>query len=363
MWWHSGTNAPCSSTLASFCTGFIGEAYPGLYLGSDDAYEYDNVEITDSSRCGVLCCPTSTPTDIPTSIPSGMPSVPSIEPTMIPSRQPSIVPSIIPSIQPSGIPSGDPSSQPSNQPSRYPSHTPTIPSIMPSEQPSMIPSNEPSIEHTIPSISPTSQPSLLPTYTVTTGQPSGAPTLSNLGINGDNNDNNNDNNGSDDLTVILIVVLLICIVLLCVCIILVYMYYKNDKKMPKNINVKIPQNIKNIKNIRININKKKIFKFGGTDIDEQTIGADVNSIDQYKDKQVVAQVESDVATPRSYEDDLNMAEKHLEMFAQGNMNGKDKDDYNRAMIIARGEKNSNAKYSTNLNVDGEGEDENNTILM
>ena len=63
---------PCYSTLSTFCTGYVDN--PGIYLGSDDAYEYDNVEITNKSRGGVLCCPTSTPTDIPTTIPTMIPS-------------------------------------------------------------------------------------------------------------------------------------------------------------------------------------------------------------------------------------------------------------------------------------------------
>ena len=58
----------CYSTLTTMCNNWVN--LEGFSMGSDNEYEYDNVEITNRSRGGVLCCPSGT--KIPTTIPTGM---------------------------------------------------------------------------------------------------------------------------------------------------------------------------------------------------------------------------------------------------------------------------------------------------
>ena len=53
------SSTSCGSTLTMFCTNSRGTpSY--LDLGSDSKYEYDNIELRNASKGGVLCCPSLT---------------------------------------------------------------------------------------------------------------------------------------------------------------------------------------------------------------------------------------------------------------------------------------------------------------
>ena len=266
--------------------------------------------------------PTIAPTVAPIISPTNSPAQP---PTISPSLAPTTVPTLSPSLPPTTVPTKAPSVttlHPSEFPTHVPSSEPTPPSSLPSRNPTHLPTKT-----SQPSLQPSFQPSFKSTITTSLAIISDTPTLGKLG---------NNNNG-DDLSIILNVVLCVCAILLCVCVICVYMYHKNGKRI----------------NINININKK-IFEFGSSDIDGETIGVNNNSNNDWK-KEAIVVAESEIVTPRSYEDDLDIAEKHLELLVQGS--NKNKDDYDKALNMAmQVDKGSTAKYSTNSNVDGERED-------
>lgn len=74
------SSVDCNSTLTSYCDYKSSLSINYLNLGNDSNYEYENVEITDKTRGGVLCCQsqisqdTTSPTAVPTEAPTKAPT-------------------------------------------------------------------------------------------------------------------------------------------------------------------------------------------------------------------------------------------------------------------------------------------------
>ena len=136
-----GLDHPCYNLLPHLGSTATYNDVDGMDFGTDGAYEYDHVSITDPSLGGVICCPPDTWS--PTSSPA-TPTTEPITPFRMPSTTPSGIPSGIPSDTPSSTPSSIPSSTPSSIPTRTPSNSPTsIPSSIPSSIPTNHPTNGP----------------------------------------------------------------------------------------------------------------------------------------------------------------------------------------------------------------------------